>query len=148
MSYRPEVRTVKVELNSEFTGVSFTVRTNPPMWVFEEMGSRDLTRMLTGFTKVVIAWEGVVDDEGKALKEPNEKTVRLLTRDLFNEMMTRATTAITEASATQRGLDRVRRTARMRKGTPSPTRTSIQKSGAYGPTSSRAIGPASPGAPG
>ena len=94
--YRPEIRTTKVELNGDFTGVSFTVRTNPPMWVFEEMGSRDLTRMLTAFTKVIIAWEGVVDDEGKSLKEPNDKTVRQLTRDLFNEMMTRATTAITE----------------------------------------------------
>lgn len=94
--YRPEVRTTRVELNGDFTGVSFTVRTNPPMWVFEEMGSRDLTRMLTGFTKVIVAWEGVVDDDGKPLKEPNEANVRLLTRDLFNEMMTRATTAITE----------------------------------------------------
>ena len=94
--YRPEIRTTTVELNGDFTGVSFTVRTNPPMWVFEEMGARDLTRMLTGFTKVVIAWEGVVDDEGNSLEAPNETTVRLLTRDLFNEMITRATTAITE----------------------------------------------------
>ncbi len=95
-SYRPEIRTTRVELNGDFTGVSFTVRTNPPMWVFEEMGSRDLTRMLTGFTKVIVAWEGVFDDNGKPLKEPNETTVRQLTRDLFNEMMMRATTAITE----------------------------------------------------
>lgn len=95
-SYRPEIRTTRVELNSEFTGVSFTVRTNPPMWVFEEMGSRDLTRMLAGFAKIVVAWEGVTDDEGNILKEPNEHTIRQLTRDLFNEMMTRATGAITE----------------------------------------------------
>ena len=94
--YRPEIHTKKVELNGDFTGVSFTVRTKPPMWVFEEMGSRDLARMFTGFAKVVVTWEGVYDDEGKTLKEPNETTVRQLTRDLFNEMMTRATTAITE----------------------------------------------------
>jgi len=94
--YRPEIRTTRVELNSEFTGVSFTVRTNPPMWVFEEMGSRDLARMLAGFAKIVVSWEGVTDDDGKPLKEPNEQTVRQLTRDLFNEMMMRATAAITE----------------------------------------------------
>ncbi len=94
--YRPEIRTTKVELNGDFTGVSFTVRTNPPMWVFEEMGSRDLTRMFAAFIKIVLTWEGVYDDDGKPLKEPNEAAVRQLTRDLFNEMMTRATSAITE----------------------------------------------------
>lgn len=94
-AYRPEIRTVKVELNGDFKGVSMTVRTNPPMWVFEEMGSRDMARMFTAFTKVVIAWEGVGDEEGNTLEKPDEDTVRKLTRDLFNKMMEEATTAIT-----------------------------------------------------
>jgi hypothetical protein len=69
------IRTRLIELDEEWAGWSFTARMNPPLVVFEQIGSGDLSIIAQALAQILISWN-YVDTLGNALPPPNLEVIR------------------------------------------------------------------------
>lgn len=78
---RMPVRTAQIELDGEYEGFSFTLRTNAPLYVLAGLSSGDLPRITEALAEVLIDWN-FPDENGDPLPPPSTETVGQLPFDL------------------------------------------------------------------
>jgi hypothetical protein len=83
---RMPVRTATIVLNSEYEGWQATMRTNPPLRVYEEMQSGTVERVKVALAGVIVDWN-FVDEAGEALPASAEG-VMALPADLLQQLIT------------------------------------------------------------
>lgn len=80
---RMPIRKKVVNLTGTFEGWNFTGILNPPLRVIEDLTSGETSRLATGIARVVSAPWNFVDEEGKALPDPELEVIRDLPIDLI-----------------------------------------------------------------
>jgi len=84
-----------LKLDGEYKGWEFKARLNPPLSIFEDIGSGRFDRIITGLSKVVVWWN-FVDEEGEPLLSPNEGGCRQISTDLAGEVVRVYTERLTD----------------------------------------------------
>lgn len=84
------VKSATIHLDGEYAGVSLTLRTNPPIRIFDELSSGDLDRILVGLSAVTLASN--LDDVD--LSTPNGW--RSMPTDVIQQAVEKFTNAITQ----------------------------------------------------
>src|SRR5574341_874016 len=88
------IRSKELNLDGDYEGWNFTVRTNPALKTLEEFAAQDIMKMADALAQVVLGWN-FVDEGGKELGQPSPDTIRQLPIDLITTMVNKTTEAIT-----------------------------------------------------
>jgi hypothetical protein len=93
---RMPVKTDTVALDGDYAGWSATVRINPPLWILEEFGTGDVSKIKTALAGLVSAWN-FVDEEGEPLAVGPEG-IAMCPIDLLRALADAFQSAVTRAA--------------------------------------------------
>jgi len=87
---------VKLEtfhLDGDYEGWTFTARTNPPIWVFDDLQTGEADAIYTALSEIIRDWN-FVDEEGEPLGAPSPATIRKLPLDLILQIVDKCVNAV------------------------------------------------------
>ena len=88
-----EVKKATVSLDGEYAGFELVVRTNPSMGEFSKLASSNLDKIAEALSTIILDWNFVVDESGKAVK-PSIEAVSILPMNLVTLIVRKLTEEI------------------------------------------------------
>lgn len=102
MTPKLPVRTSRIELTGDYTGFWLEVRTNPPMRVFEEFASQDITRVIAALAVMTLS-SNLVDDKEQPVDLTTVAGWREMPADILAEVAERLRESLGSPKANSNG---------------------------------------------